>query len=98
MLHYNKTSKSKPKREQTINESLTPNKTTEQSRTKVEPGFDSQNKLLCFQWLIKKFGNHAFFSCVLFRYRAYCLHRKRQETNRKQRSSSKCFSVLLTDR
>lgn len=55
MLHYNKTTKSKPKREQTINESLTPNKTTEQSRTKGKPGFDSQNKTLCFQWLIKKF-------------------------------------------
>lgn len=53
MLHYNKTPKSKPKREQTINESLTPNKTTEQSRTKGEPGFDSLNKALCFQWLIK---------------------------------------------
>jgi hypothetical protein len=69
MLHHNKTAKSKPKREQTINESLTPNKTTEQSRTKGEPGFDSQNKLLCFQWLIKKFINYAFFSCVMFRYR-----------------------------
>lgn len=55
MLHHNKTAKSKPKIEQTINESLTPNKTTEQSRTKGEPGYDSQNKTLCFQWLTKKF-------------------------------------------
>ena len=40
MLHYNKPTKSKPKTEQTINELPTPNKTTEQSRTKGEPGFD----------------------------------------------------------